>query len=80
MKRKYTVLCLALAAYIGSYVALSLSGAYMPATYGTNGIKDWAWTPRGFADDSGHLRASVVIPFSHSIGSMHDTGTVIGPD
>ncbi len=64
MKRKYTTpsLCF-VAIYLGSYLGLSLGGAYMPANYGLNGIKDWAWTPRGFADDSGRLRVGVVIPF-----------------
>lgn len=56
------ILCL-VAVYLGSYLSLSLSGAYMPATYGTNGIKDWAWTPRGFACDSGRFRVWLVIPF-----------------
>ncbi len=64
MKRKHTILCLSfVAVYLGSYLALSLGGAYMPAAYGTNGIKWWAWTPRGFADQTGRLRAGLVIPF-----------------
>ena len=64
MKLKYTLLILCSAGvYLGSYIALSFSGTYMPATQGTNGVKDWVWTPRGFADDSGRLRAGLVIPF-----------------
>jgi hypothetical protein len=42
--------------YVASYLGLSLRGSYMPFTYGTNGIKDWAWTPRFFADDAGKYR------------------------
>gem|GEM_PF-1782769 len=61
---RYTILSLLLiAAYSGGYLALSLGGAYMPATYGLNGIKDWAWIPRGFADDAGKLRPALFIPF-----------------
>jgi hypothetical protein len=64
MKHKYSILCLFIAAaYVGGYLVLSLCGAYMPATYGTNGIKDWAWTPRGFADQSGRWRIGLFVPF-----------------
>jgi hypothetical protein len=52
-----------LAAYLCIYLVLSLTGAYMPATYGLNGIKDWAWTPRYFADGSGRLRVAMFIGF-----------------
>jgi len=64
MRRNFAILSLVfLTAYLGSYLALSLGGAYMPATYGTNGIKDWAWTPRGFADKAGRLRIGLFVPF-----------------
>ena len=62
MRRKYaSISLLLLAGYIGSYLGLTVTGVYMPSIWGLNGIKSWAWTPAGFADASGRLRAPVVI-------------------
>ena len=64
MRHKLVVSGLAfLAVHLGGYLALSLSGAYMPSAVGTNGIKGWLWMPRGFADESGKVRAGLVIAF-----------------
>ena len=64
MRRKRAKLVvLVFSLYLGVYLLLSLSGAYMPATYGLNGIKDWAWTPRYFAEKTGRLRPAVFIVF-----------------
>jgi|SRR5215468_2107578 len=57
------LLLLFLAAYVGSYLGMSMGGAYMPANYGANGIKDWGWIPRGFASESGRFRVGFVIAF-----------------
>ena len=37
--------------YVGTYVALSLGGRYEPAGIGLNGVKFYAWAPRGFVTD-----------------------------
>ena len=42
--------------YVVMYLALSLAGTYRPATWGLNGIKDFAWSPKYFADRTGRLR------------------------
>lgn len=64
MKRNYSILgLLFVAAYISSYLAMSLGGVYRPANIGLNGVKDWGWTPRGFTDQSGRLRVGLVIAF-----------------
>jgi hypothetical protein len=36
--------------YVGSYVALSANGCYEPEGIGLNGVKWYAWAPRGFVD------------------------------
>jgi hypothetical protein len=41
---------LILSAYMGSYLWLSTHGKFVPAAYGTNGVKHYAWAPDGFAD------------------------------
>lgn len=42
------VLAVLLLCYIGSYVALSLSGRYEPSAIGLNGVKGYGWAPTGF--------------------------------
>jgi hypothetical protein len=37
--------------YVGSYAALSVGGRYEPAGIGLNGVKFYAWAPRGFVKD-----------------------------
>ena len=64
MKKKHTIMILTLlVSYVGVYLSLSQSGTYMPFTYGANGIKDWTWTPRYFADDSGRSRIGMFYAF-----------------
>lgn len=42
------VLVLLLGLYIGSYLALSVTGRYEPATIGLGGVKSYGWAPCGF--------------------------------
>jgi hypothetical protein len=44
------------ALYVLSYSFLSERGAYGPFTAGANGIKDYAWYPLGYLDQSNHWR------------------------
>jgi hypothetical protein len=48
------------ALYVLSYSFLSVRGAYGPFTSGTNGIKEYAWYPLGYLDQSNHWR---MLPF-----------------
>jgi hypothetical protein len=41
---------LALAAYVGSYVALSLQGRFEPTIFGLGYAKSYDWMPAGFYD------------------------------
>ena len=49
--------------YVSIYVALSFAGTYRPGTVGVMGIKDWYWSPKYFADESGRMRGELVYPF-----------------
>ena len=42
------VLVLLFAAYIGSYVALSVNGRFEPGVIGLHGVKWYEWAPDGF--------------------------------
>jgi hypothetical protein len=53
-----------LTAYIGIYAGLSCDGAYVPSTFGLNGIKSWIWAPHGFVDKAGAFRRPMFIVFS----------------
>ena len=44
-------LTLALFAYVGSYLSRSMQGRYEPASIGLNGVKSYAWAPKGFVTD-----------------------------
>ena len=49
-----------------SYLVLTLSGEYIPCTWGTNGIKEWLWAPHGFAYMDGRFPtplARAFVPF-----------------
>lgn len=54
---------LAMAVYVTVYAALSAGGAFIPGSVGANGIKDWMWAPRGFADEAGRIRTPLLIAF-----------------
>ena len=41
--------CVLITLYCCSYCLLSLQGTYGPAAFGSNGIKWYAWYPKGFA-------------------------------
>lgn len=55
MSRGKFVLCTGIAlvffAYLASYLILSLQGRYEPADIGLNGVKKYAWAPRGFVSE-----------------------------
>lgn len=38
-------------AYLTSYLVLSLMGRYEPEAIGTNGVKWYAWAPKGFVHE-----------------------------
>ena len=60
MKGKYgSLVVVALAVYIMTYIGMSSAGGYMPLTTGTNGIKSWIWAPAGIADDTGRFRRGI---------------------
>ena len=44
-------LVLLLLIYVGSYLMLSISGRFEPEAIGLNGVKWYAWAPRGFVHD-----------------------------
>jgi hypothetical protein len=46
-----TAVVVLLALYISSYVALSVGGRFEPRAIGLNGVKGYAWAPRGFVKD-----------------------------
>ena len=37
--------------YVGTYLRLSVTGRYEPASIGLNGVKSYAWAPAGFVTD-----------------------------
>lgn len=39
---------LGLCLYVGSYLFLTLQGAYVPGVYGLSGPKNYRWAPRHF--------------------------------
>jgi hypothetical protein len=53
-----------LAAYIGIYLVLSVSGAYVPGTWGINRVKSWHWAPSLFANRLGEMRDPVFLIFA----------------
>jgi hypothetical protein len=55
-KRIAKFLVLFATVYVATYLALSTTGTYRPNTIGLNGIQDWFWSPKYFADDFGTLR------------------------
>jgi len=40
-----------LAVYVADYLRRTLQGRYEPGTIGLNGVKTYAWAPRGFVSD-----------------------------
>ncbi len=42
------ILLVSLVLYVGSYLHLSAAGRYEPQAIGLNGVKWYAWAPRGF--------------------------------
>jgi hypothetical protein len=49
MKHRRAIALVTLCAmYVLSYSALSVSGRYEPAAWGTNGVKWYSWAPAGF--------------------------------
>jgi hypothetical protein len=58
---RWALVCLA--AYLGSYLALSVSGAYVPGTWGLRGVKNWLWAPALFADQKGAFRDPIQFAF-----------------
>ena len=44
-------LLIALAAYVSSYVAMSINGQYLPGAWGVDGPKRYTWSPYGFDGD-----------------------------
>ena len=65
MKRKRLVMFVTAFAfaYIGLYLALTSAGTYQPATWGLNGIKSFAWSPKYFTDATGRLRRAWAYTF-----------------
>lgn len=47
---KYTLAAVA-NVYVCSYLVLSLMGRYEPEAIGTNGVKWYAWAPKGFVHE-----------------------------
>jgi hypothetical protein len=56
MRRKLIIsLLVFLIAYFGSYMGLTLRGAYIPAATDLNGVMWWIWSPSGFTYKDGHF-------------------------
>lgn len=58
----WALLGLAVALYVGSYVALSLQGRYEAFLWGVSGVKARAWIPNGF-ETKGNLNVGVFYAF-----------------
>jgi hypothetical protein len=50
-KFKRIILGLIITIYLGSYLLLSLQGRFEPAAIGLNGVKSYAWAPKGFVNE-----------------------------
>jgi hypothetical protein len=61
--RMIALIIIPLAIYLGSYAVMSINGTYRPGTFGTNGIKDWIWSPNGFSDSNNRWRPGFYIFF-----------------
>ncbi len=42
--------------YVGSYLHLTLQGAYVPGVYGASGPKSYRWAPRNFVRANGTIK------------------------
>ena len=50
-KNKFLILGCCLILYFASYLILSLFGCFEPEAIGLNGVKSYAWAPKGFVHD-----------------------------
>jgi hypothetical protein len=65
MKKAYKVWGLVAAIlYVCAYVALSIQGRYEPGIVGLNGVKSYAWAPRGFASSQGRWNRHALMVFA----------------
>jgi hypothetical protein len=56
MRRKLIIsLLVFLIVYSGSYMGLTMRGAYIPAATDLNGVMWWIWAPPGFAYKDGRF-------------------------
>ena len=63
MRRTPEIILVLALSYLVAYLGMTQSGGYIPFTSGTNGIKDWIWTPRYFTDDTGQFRRGMFYAF-----------------